>query len=315
LRRLEEINREPHEIRENILTRISRIGANSNGGKTLFVTGMFGSTPILNRIAQTIVVEDVYELFIGIYAPSDSGTAVMLDWNGKVLGNNPLDYIGLVAKDGVPVGTIEYSEVEEDRSIWATMEKISMKSIVAVNTPLIEAAKLFNEKSPYIFWVLQRNELVGWMSYRHLLGIPFRACLFSWLLAIEQAMLEVALTNPVLAVTKLGSKRAKSLKGRIKNRGSQLSQITERDLLNSSLFSDKLRIIKGCSKTAASIPALHDKLLNEVEEVRNSLAHPSADYRLFRILSKDRLHIFLTWLTKLETELRNYLDAQSLLED
>jgi hypothetical protein len=129
LRRLEEINREPHEIRENILTRISRIGANSNGGKTLFVTGMFGSTPILNRIAQTIVVEDVYELFIGIYAPSDSGTAVMLDWNGKVLGNNPLDYIGLVAKDGVPVGTIEYSEVEEDRSIWATMEKISMKSI------------------------------------------------------------------------------------------------------------------------------------------------------------------------------------------
>lgn len=268
---------------------------------------MFGSTRILNRIAQTITVGDVFAPFIGTYSSSASGTEVREDWDGKIGKETPLDHIGLVAKDGVPVGTIGYEDLEENRSIWASMNKLSWTSVVAADTPLIEAAKFFNEKSPFVFLVLRRNELVGWMSYYHLLGIPFRACLFSMLLAIEQAMLEITLTNPSLALTTLGEKKVKSLERQIKKSNPKQPKVSPRQLLDRTLFSDKLKIIKGCAKTSASIPALSDSLLNDVEAVRNSLAHASEDFRLIKLLSKERLHVFLTWLTKLETELRTYI--------
>jgi hypothetical protein len=75
-------------------------------------------------------------------------------------------------------------------------------------TPLEEAAKLFNAQSPYVFLVLRHSQLIGWMSYHHLLCIPFRACLFSLLLGIEQAMLDVVImTEPGLAVSKLPNGR------------------------------------------------------------------------------------------------------------
>lgn len=276
---------------------------------------MFGSTRILNRIAQTITVGDVFAPFIGTYSPYASGTEGREDWDGKIWKETPLDHIGLVAKDGVPVGTIGYEDLEENRSIWPLMNKLSWTSVVAADTPLIEAAKFFNEKSPFVFLVLRRNELVGWMSYYHLLGIPFRACLFSMLLAIEQAMLEIAITNPDLARTKLDPKRVNSLEGQIKKRNPKQSKVSSRQLLDGTLFSDKLKIIKGCAKTSASIPALGDSLLNDVDDVRNSLAHASEDFRLIKLLSKARLHVFLTWLTKLETELRTYIARGQQLAD
>jgi len=167
---------------------------------------MFGNVAILNRIAETITAGDICSPFIGEYSPTDSGSVVRQDWDSKLWNTrheSPFDHIGLVLKDGAPVGTIGYESLEEERSIWATMEKLSWKSVVAADTPLIETAKLFNEKSPFVFLVLRRNELVGWMSYHHLLGIPFRACLFALFLALEQAMLDVVATNPNVAVGKL----------------------------------------------------------------------------------------------------------------
>src|SRR5438045_3275419 len=102
---------------------------------------MFGSTPILNRIAQTITVGDVFAPFIGTYGPHASGTEVREDWDRKIWKESPLDHIGLVAKDGVPVGTISYEDLEENYSILRSINKLSWASVVAADTPLIEAAK------------------------------------------------------------------------------------------------------------------------------------------------------------------------------
>jgi hypothetical protein len=128
-------------------------------------------------------------------------------------------------------------------------------------------------------------------------------------------MLEIALTNPQLAVAKLGLKRVKLLRAHIERRGVKQATITDRDVLENTLFSDKLRIIKSCAKTIANVPALQNKQLDDVDNVRNSLAHASTDFRLIRILSKERFHVFLVWLTEFEAELRNYYNVHSPLED
>jgi len=135
------------------------------------------------------------------------------------------------------------------------------------------------------------------------------------LLAIEQATLEIALTDSKLAASKLSSKRLECLERQIRRRSPNLKQASPRQLLHRSLFSDKLTIIRRCTNTSASIPAVNDRLIDAAEDVRNCLAHPSADFRLLKLLSKERLHDFLTWLTELGIQLRNYLDLQRKLED
>lgn len=280
---------------------------------------MFANVAILNRIAQAITVGDICAPFIGIYGPSDSGEHVREDWDSK-LGHSrdetPFDHIGLVSKDGVPVGTIGYEDLDENRSIWATMNKLSWKTVVSADTALVEAAKLFSAKSPYVFLVLRQNQLVGWMSYHHLLGIPFRACLFSLLLGIEQAMLNVAMTDPALAVTKLSPGRLKKAKDLYLARGHELDKNGMADprlLLECSNFIDKATIIQKCPATAANITAVTDKAMKKAERVRNSLAHPTGERELVMLLSKDEIHAFLAWADKLQTELLEFTNSHSPL--
>ncbi len=273
---------------------------------------MFANVAILNRIAQAITVGDICAPFIGIYGPSDNGGAVREDWDSKVghtRDETPFDHIGLVSKDGVPVGTIGYEDLEEQRSIWATMDKLSWKTVVSADTALVEAAKLFSPQSPYVFLVLRQNELIGWMSYHHLLGIPFRACLFSLLLGIEQAMLDVVMTAPALAVSKLPTGRLTKAKEVYLARGHKLdkSGIAEpRLLLECTNFIDKATVIQKCPQTAANITAVKDKAMKKAERVRNCLAHPTRERELVMLLSKNHIHAFLAWADKLQTELLEF---------
>lgn len=282
---------------------------------------MFANVAILNRIAETITVGDICSPFIGQYSPSDSGSDVRQDWDSKlsnVRHETPFDHIGLVLKDGVPVGTIGYESLEEERNIWATMDKLSWRSVVGGETPLIEAAKLFGEKSPFVFLVLRRNELTGWMSYYHLLGIPFRACLFALFLALEQAMLDVVATTPSLAVSKLRQSRLDAAKRVYLARGHELDKVGEpspRLLLECTHFIDKATIIGECASTASAIPAVTDKAVNKAEKIRNSLAHPTRDAELVMLLPKNEIHGFLASMQRLDNELAQFLNSGSTLSD
>jgi hypothetical protein len=220
----------------------------------------------------------------------------------------------LVSKDGVPVGTIGYEDLYEHRSIWATMNKLSWKTVVSSDTALVEAAKLFNAQSPYVFLVLRQNQLVGWMSYHHLLCIPFRACLFSLLLGIEQAMLDVVMTEPGLAVSKLSIGRLNKAKEVYLARGHKLDKNGIPDprlLLECTNFIDKATIIRKCPVTAASILSVNDIAMKKAERVRNSLAHPTGEHELVMLLSKSEIHNFLAWAEKLQTELHDFTNSRS----
>jgi len=281
---------------------------------------MFGTSHHLNRIASLVTVGDVSHPVLGSFDANEAITTVFSWWPDICLdtfSSDPMDHLALVSKDGRNVGSVGFdSLVNRDKGVLAdVMHPLAVESLVSFETPLIQAAKLFHASSPYVYLVLQSNEITGWMSYHDLLSIPFRACLCSMLLAIEQAMLEIALTDPTLAASKLSPNRVKSLEQQIKRPSPKLKHASTRQLLDRSLFSDKLCIIRRCKTTSDSIPAVNDRLVDAAKDVRNSLAHPSEDFRLLKLLSKERLHDFLTRLTELETQLRNYLDLQRKLED
>ncbi len=281
---------------------------------------MFGTSHHLNRIASLVTVGDVSHPVLCSFDANEAITTVFSWWQDICLDSfsaDPMDHLALVSKDGRNVGSVGFdSLVNQDKGVLKdVMDPLTVESLVSFETPLIQAAKLFHASSPYVYLVLQSNQITGWMSYHDLLSIPFRACLFAMLLEIEQAMLEIALTDSKLAASKLSPNRLKSLEGQIKKRSPKLKHVTNRDVLHRTLFSDKLSIIRRCSETSSSLPALRGKLLDEAEDVRNCLAQPSKDFRLLRLLSKERLQDFLTWLTELETQLREYLDLRRKLED
>ena len=307
---------------------------------------MFGSQQILTRMAALVTVGDVCgEILTTFDADTQIPDAAGI-WQDTCLvrvPSDPLAYVSLVSKEGKVVGWLDFSDLvaEPDRTdtVEACMMNIKVGSLITAETPLLEAMKMFDAQSPYCFLVMRGNAIVGAFSYQDLLSIPFRSCLFSMLLSIEQGMRDIAQTAPDLAVSKLKCK-GKKITRRIRRRAATNQPFRASEILDYAYFSEVLHVLRSCSKTSrsltslnaaytkqrrilrlkAGVPATEVKRerkhrVDQALGLRNSLAHPNKPWRISLLLPKEDLKAFISWLTEFESQLAEYLALGNKLED
>lgn len=307
---------------------------------------MFGSQHILTRMAALVTVGDVCGEILTTFDSDTKIPDAANIWQDACLDrvpSDPLAYVSLVSKEGKVVGWLDFSDLvaEPDRAeaIESCMMHIKVGSLVTADTPLLAAMKMFDAQSPYCFLVMKGNAIVGAFSYQDLLSIPFRSCLFSMLLSIEQGMRDIAQTSPDLAVSKLKCKGTKVAK-RIKRRAATNQPFRASEILEHAYFSEVLHVLRSCSKTnrrltslnasytkqrrmhrlKAGVPITHVKRerrhrVDQALDLRNALAHPNKPWRISLLLPKEDLKAFISWLTEFEAELAEYVALGNKLED
>lgn len=308
---------------------------------------MFGSQEILTRMAALVTVGDVCG---DILTTFDAGTSIPEAtgiWQNACLDrvpSDPLAYVSLVMKEGEVVGWLDFSDlvVEPDRTgtAEACMTNIKVGSLVASETPLLEAVKLFDARSPYCFLVIRGTAIVGAFSYQDLLSVPFRSCLFAMLLSIEQGILDIAQTDAALAVSKLKKDTKGRLEKRVKKRLPSGQTVNPSQIIEQASFFEVLDILKSCSMTmrrltlfnasyikqrriyrlktgvaAAEVKQEQKLRVDQAIELRNALAHPSRPWRISQLLPKEDLKAFISWLTEFEGQLAEYLALGNKLEN
>lgn len=302
---------------------------------------MFGNQTVLNRMAMRITVGDVSSPFLTSFPAQTTASEARRIWEEVCqsrLPSNPEEHVALVTEGSQPIGTVGFIEMlqQEQSPVRDCMEPLSWDAVVSAETPLIEAAKLFRKESPYLFAVLRGNRLTDYLSYQCLLSQPFRACLFSMILGVEELLLSVIDTDVGLAVSKAPLSRIKRLLKKHAKDSWRDDRILNRAIVKDLYFSEKLSIIASCHATASQIASLsvsyekRKKLLTpthskndkafrlrseQLKEIRNRLAHPTESWRLSMLLPKEDLGDFLTWLSRLETELTEYLELGHKLSD
>jgi hypothetical protein len=304
---------------------------------------MFGSQHILTRMAALVTVGDVCGEILTTFDADTKIPEAASIWQDACLDrvpSDPLAYVSLVSKEGKVVGWLDFSDlvIEPDRTdaVEACMMKIKVGSLVTAETPLLEAVKLFDARSPYCFLVIKGTVIVGAFSYQDLLSIPFRSCLFAMLLSIEQGILDIAQTDATLAVSKLKKEIRERLEKRIRKRLPSGQTVNPSRIIEQASFFEVLNILRTCSKTkrqlgslnagytkqrriygAAGAEVKHDQKLrvDQAVELRNALAHPNQPWRISQLLPKEDLKAFISWLTDFEDQLAEYLALGNKLGD
>ena len=278
-------------------------------------SAMFGQSKALNRIAASITAEDICAPFTFEIDAQSTCRDAEERWNIFCLETNtdPFDHLVLVTKAGNHVGWVAYDSLgAHEEIIEDVMDHLTLSNLVSSDTSLLETAKLYQDKSPWIFIVLKANRPLGWISYHALLGPAFRACLFGLLLGIEQTMADILKTDPNLALTKIPTKRLEAANRVYELRAYQQWRGQHRsanELINCTTFIDKVTTIESFPQTLAALRSFNRTTFAKAEALRNALAHPTPENELIRLLPKSDLHTFITWLTTLEAELTAYLKS------
>lgn len=305
---------------------------------------MFGRHAALNRMAMRVTVGDVCSPLLSTFSAQTSASAARRDWEEickDLVPSDPLDHVSLVFQGDTPMGWIGFEMIanEDETPVSQCMEPLSWKAVISADTPLLEAAKLFDRESPYTFLVLRGNQLTDWLSYQGLLSLPFRACLFSMLLGIEELLSEIALTDSTLAVSqyeKFPRTRIKTIREHLKSRAPGAGTVSPDAIVGEMYFSEKLKLIQTCKTTFSQLPSFAScfkrqrqilrptgvqvteekkERITQAKEIRNLLAHPKEPWRLSVLVPKEDLRDFLTWLNGLERELMDYLAQSHTLAD
>jgi len=308
---------------------------------------MFGTQHILTRMAALVTVGDVCSPILTNFDAETKISDAAGIWETLCSDNtpsDPLSYISMVKRQDKIIGWLDFTDLVADPetkdAVETCMHSISIHSLVTSETPLLEAMKLFNANSPFSFLVIKGNKIVGFLSYLDILSIPFRACLFSMLLSIEQTMLDIVQTAPDLAVEKLNKDKIQRISNGIKKRENSTRKISAAEILENLLFSDVLSIIENCVTTKSCLPSLgavftiRHQILNlddsgkslieqtekthrrvdQIVKLRNALAHPKDPNCIYRLLPKGDLQGFFKWLTGLENELISYSGKNKLAD-
>lgn len=289
-----------------------------------------------------MTVGDVYSPKLTNYDSEEKISDVISNWESlcrETTPSDPLEYISLIERQGQVVGWIDFSDLvaadpERQEKVKTCMRSVNVHSLITAETPLLEAMKLFNSQSPYCFLVIKGNIIVGAFSYQDLLSTPFRACLFSMLLSIEQTMVKIVQRAPELAVSKLKQNKIKRIKGEIRKRGSSQREASKSEILENVYFADLLTIITSCGRTKSLLPSLDSfftecrnkftgksvegikkKRVDQIVDLRNALAHPKEPWRISVLLAKEDLQNFFEWLNAVESELIAVMNSGDKLAD
>lgn len=274
------------------------------------------------QLAHLITVGDVCSPFIATFDDHRSVADVFSEWGAELCherGIDPMDQIALVEGNQKIQGWIGYDMLTSDSTISDCMGQIAPDSIMAGDTPLLEAAAAFSKSQHPFFFVLKGNELIGWLSYGDLHKPPLRLCLFALLLSIERMLLDAVSLSPGESVGVLSEgrlKKAKEIYGLRKYRNDSEGEPFTSLLLECTTIADKIGIARKLTNIRKSIPSLnHGTFCGAVETLRNEIAHPATEERSSSLFTKEKLWPFIEWAEMLQLELDGFLRQAKMGRD
>jgi len=114
-----------------------------------------------------------------------------------------MEQIVLVKVNQKVVGWIAYDMLENEKTLCECMDSIGESTLISSDTPLLEAIQIVCKKNDAIFLVLKRNQFIGWLHYDHFYKLPFRMCLFSLLIDLEEMLLKLTKSDPTSFLSNL----------------------------------------------------------------------------------------------------------------
>lgn len=261
-------------------------------------------------LSRLITVRDLSQPFCDRFEVSTLAEDVWQEWDEDCIesGECPLDQIALATDQGSVLGWLGYDSLREGKTVGECLDPIAPGAILAANTPVIEAVKtLATTKLPFLF-TLEGHSLSGCIGFSDLYKLPFRLCLFSLLLGIEQLASELIKTKPAQSLKTLSPDRLEKIKKVYRIRNLSLNNDGhefEALMVDCTTFADKIRILRSVFKSV--VPACGDSLINTAEQLRNDLAHSREDSDLAKSLKRETLLPLILWAETIQKELETAL--------
>jgi len=260
-----------------------------------------------------ITVRDISRKIFGKFEITNSSNEVFDRWYEDTAdsGENPMNQIALATNSGRVVGWLGLDMLVTNKCIGECIDLVTPEMIMAAGTPLLEAAKAFATTDQHLFFTLEDNSLSGWLCYDDLFKLPFRLCLFSLLLGVEQLATDICKLQPGKSLNALSSGRLEKAKKTYSDRGFRRDQNgneSELELLDCTMFSDKIRILRKLF--TREVPAASDSLFDFAECIRNDLAHPRDEDVIAVKLKRDKLLPFIEWSENVQKQMEQVLIGQ-----
>ena len=104
--------------------------------------------------------------------------------------DNETDLVGWIDEFSESLLSGVEFDVDEEPPIGELMSPFRTDSFVSSETPALEATVLFSDDQDRIFFVVQRDGVVGILTYECLEQPAFKLCLLALTLELEQAVLD-----------------------------------------------------------------------------------------------------------------------------
>jgi len=155
-------------------------------------------------------------------------------------------------------------------------EPINDEQIIGADISAMAAVQLFNEKNISLFFVSDSSDIIGTLQFKNMFKTPFKLCLFSLALEIEETALRILLDNAEESINQLGPKRLASAR-KIYETKYQLSDELPELLLHCTMMADKSEIFAKLELLPEHSKKRTRAKFKAIEKVRNHCAHPSND--------------------------------------
>lgn len=276
-----------------------------------------------DQLARLLTVADICSPVLGTF----DGTASLADayeqWTelSMEMGLNDANEIALVEVDGRVQGWIgmhsfDAEAIASGRSLSEVTEPITPSSILAADTPILEALQVFESSEPWFYFVIRSNRLVGWLTYLDFFKLPFRLCLFALLITLEEMALQIAQRAPAHAMALLGDGHRNTARRIYRNRGYRMDEDGQEQpvlLLECASFSGKLGILRDWPELRARVPALTDgAMLTLCIDLRNAVAHAANEDRFSDLVRRETLIPFVRWAEAFAAQMQSLLAGGGL---
>jgi len=265
------------------------------------------------ELSRLIAVNDICEPFIEEFDNSQSVESVWEEWSIDLCDEkalDPMEQIALVKVNQKVVGWIAYDMLENEKTLCECMDSIGESTLISSDTPLLEAIQIVCKKNDAVFLVLKRNQFIGWLHYDHFYKLPFRMCLFSLLIDLEEMLLKLTKSDPTSFLSNLGNRinNAKKIYG---FRGYSLNKEGKEfdsKLIECTAFCDKFIMLRKSPEIVQKFPSINNKFGDEAEIIRNNIAHPNGEKSGALPIEKEKLIPFIQWAEKLRQQLDDYIN-------
>jgi len=267
------------------------------------------------ELSKLIMVSDICEPFIGEFDKSQSVESVWEEWiqdlcDEKAL--DPMDQFALVKSNQKIIGWIGFEDLDSSKkTLCECMEPIRGSVLISSDTPLLEAIRVVCRSNDFIFLVLKGNQFIGWVYYNHFHKLPFRMCLFSLLIDLEEMLLKIIKYDPTSFLEKLTPGRLDKAKEIYKKRRYSLNKESKEynsKLIECTQFCDKFTMLREDPVIVKKFPSINNKFGNEAEKIRNDIAHPKGEKSGALPIKKEKLIPFIEWAEELRQQLDDYIN-------